>query len=329
MKVSLVIPVYNVERYIEKCARSLFSQTYEDIEIVFVNDCTPDHSVEIIEKVLTEYPEMQEKVTILHNEKNVGCAASRRRGLDHVSGEYLIQLDSDDYVAPDYVKLMAESAIANDSDMVICDYCHVFDDGHQVEFRVNPPADAKECLNAFMSGMVHNGLWNKMMRRSVLVEHDIYPLNHVRMLEDKPITTRVCYFSKKISYVNKILYYYYKQNPNSISLDNKSVFAEDFKNIISFFDEFFSDKNIDSGLRKSYNYFKLNAISNLLLYAGKEYKEYMDSLLKPISVAEICSQPVIPMHYKLSVLAYKLNIPFSYHIVRQVIKTMRAIMLPR
>ena len=90
-RVSVCIPVYGVEKYIERCARSLFEQTMTDgIEFIFVNDCTKDNSIEILEKVLEEYPHRKEQVKIIHHEKNRGLVAARNTGLEHATGDYII-----------------------------------------------------------------------------------------------------------------------------------------------------------------------------------------------------------------------------------------------
>ncbi|MBO5667722.1 MAG: glycosyltransferase family 2 protein, partial [Lentisphaeria bacterium] len=89
IKVSVCIPVYGVEKYIERCARSLFEQTMRDgIEFIFVNDCTPDKSIEILEQILSEYPHRQEQTKIIHHKQNGGLVAARNTGLAHASGEY-------------------------------------------------------------------------------------------------------------------------------------------------------------------------------------------------------------------------------------------------
>ena len=97
-KVSVIIPVYGVEKYIERCARSLFEQTLDDIEYLFIDDCTPDRSVEILKQVLDEYPHRKNQVIIHRMEKNSGQAAVRKWGMLNVAGEYVIHCDSDDWV---------------------------------------------------------------------------------------------------------------------------------------------------------------------------------------------------------------------------------------
>ena len=108
--VSVIIPVYGVEKYIERCARSLFEQTMEDLEYIFVDDCTPDASMDILARVMDDYPARRCQVKVLHNEVNRGLAYTRRRGVEASTGDYIIHCDSDDYVEKDiYEKLYAKA----------------------------------------------------------------------------------------------------------------------------------------------------------------------------------------------------------------------------
>lgn len=97
-KVSIIIPVYGVEKYIERSARSLFEQTLDDIEYLFIDDCTPDKSVEILKRVLEEYPHRKSQVVIHRMEQNSGQAKVREWGMRNATGEYVIHCDSDDWV---------------------------------------------------------------------------------------------------------------------------------------------------------------------------------------------------------------------------------------
>ena len=127
--ISIIIPVYGVEKYIEKCVRSLFEQTYENLEYIFVNDCTKDSSMEILKTVLSEYPDRISNVTIINNEKNIGQSGSRKKGILAANGHYMIHCDSDDWVDLDYYEKIAKKAEETDADIICCDYRAEFQDG--------------------------------------------------------------------------------------------------------------------------------------------------------------------------------------------------------
>ena len=107
IKVSICIPIYEVERFIERCARSLFTQSYQNIEYIFVNDCTPDHSIDVLQEVLKEYPNRAKFVNIVSHNINRGLAAARQTAIRHATGDYMFHLDSDDYLEHDAIRLYA------------------------------------------------------------------------------------------------------------------------------------------------------------------------------------------------------------------------------
>ena len=110
MKVSVCSPVYGVEKYIERCARSLFDQTMKnDIEFIFVDDCTPDRSIEVLEAILSEYPERRSQVKIVRHSHNKGLTGARNTALKEASGEYIIHCDSDDWVDLEAYKTVLET----------------------------------------------------------------------------------------------------------------------------------------------------------------------------------------------------------------------------
>lgn len=122
-KVSIIVPVYGVEKYIERCARSLFEQTLDGIEYLFIYDCTLDKSIEILKNVLEEYPQRKNQVKIVSHEKNMGLPIAIQSGLKVASGEYIIHCDSDDWVDVTMYEKMYNKAIEEGSDVVVCDFC--------------------------------------------------------------------------------------------------------------------------------------------------------------------------------------------------------------
>ena len=123
MKVSMVVPVYNAAPFIERCARSLFEQTMDDIEYVFVDDGSTDDGIAKLLSVLEEYPNRKPNVKIVHHAKNSGTAETRKDGCKSATGEYLIYIDSDDYADLTMAEKMYAKAKESDADMVVCDFC--------------------------------------------------------------------------------------------------------------------------------------------------------------------------------------------------------------
>ena len=168
-KVSVIIPVYGVEKYIERCARSLFEQTLDDIEYIFVDDCSPDRSIAILENIIKEYqPRLNKEhknVRIEKMSQNSGLPNVRRYGIKLATSDYIAHCDSDDWVELDMYQQMYNKAIEEDADVVVCDY--VVTNGTSVIKTINachaksPGQLIEKCL--FQRDPW--SLWNKLFKR--------------------------------------------------------------------------------------------------------------------------------------------------------------------
>lgn len=213
-EVSIIIPVYNVEQYIERCARSLFEQTETDLEFIFVNDCTPDSSMQILNDVIKDYPSRKNHIKILENEKNLGVAETRFKGIMEASGEYIIHCDSDDWVDRDMYRILYEKAKAENLDIVWCDFYRT--DGITNKYdKQNTLQEKSYVLKNILIAKKMGSLCNHLVKHSLLLEHQyIEPISS--FMEDVVLLVQYFYYSNKIGYVNQPLYYYY-ENIESIS----------------------------------------------------------------------------------------------------------------
>jgi len=218
-KVSIIITVYKAEQYIERCARSLFEQTFKELEFVFVNDFTPDTSIQILKKVIDEYSDRKNQVTILNHDYNKGVAAARNTGLDRVRGEYILQVDSDDWVEKSMVEESYVIAEANDSDIVWTDFYVDFpyEPKKSIYRKQNVPGKVDLCINEILSGFLHAGLWNKFMKRSICLLHNIRFPEGVNMCEDTVFVILFLLNSEHITYLQKA-FYHYVQNPDALTI---------------------------------------------------------------------------------------------------------------
>ena len=121
-KVSIIVPIYRVEEYIERCAESLFAQTFDDIEYIFVDDCSPDKSVEILQRTLEKYPHRKRLTRIERLSSNSGLPAVRRQGIQLASGDYTVHCDSDDWMDVHAIKELYTFALSGHYDMVFYDF---------------------------------------------------------------------------------------------------------------------------------------------------------------------------------------------------------------
>ena len=196
-KVSVIVPIYNVEIYIEKCVRSLFEQTLDDIEYIFVNDCTQDNSMKILEKVLLEYPHRKPQVNIFNHEKNQGQAGARATGMKAMTGEYMIHCDPDDWVELNMYETMYNTAKENNSDLVVCNFYKV--ENNIITKSIQQRYYDKVGITTLLKYNFWCSLWNNMIKSSIIIIHDIYPIYGINYGEDLNIICRVLYY-KKIEY---------------------------------------------------------------------------------------------------------------------------------
>lgn len=207
VKVSVIIPVYKAEKYIQKCCETLFQQTLEEVEYIFVNDCTPDNSIERIREVLNNYQGCGDRVTIITHEKNLGVSQSRQDGVDHAVGDYIIHCDPDDWVESDMYELMYEKARTTNADVVICDFMVET----ALDATVNTqhlPSDKREVFRAVNKGSLHAGLCNKMVKRTAWNELNCRFNNKISLWEDMSVVLPLLLSASKVEKIDMPLYHY-------------------------------------------------------------------------------------------------------------------------
>lgn len=222
---SVILPFYNCEVTIERCLRSLFDQDYSDFEIIAVNDCSTDNTVRIINNLISTYPdEISSKLRIICHDENKGSGAARTTGMRAAKGKYLIQVDGDDYVHPHYLSRMVE-ATKGDADIVICQVVRVMKNGQSV--ICDDCVDVnEELICKLLEGTNSSGLWNKLIKTSIVREHDIYPYEGLSLYDDLSVSYRAVYFSKLINYVKTPLYFLDRTSEDSLTYSyNESVVA--------------------------------------------------------------------------------------------------------
>ena len=235
MSVSVIIPIYRVEAFIERCAWSLMEQTLKDVEFIFVDDCSPDKSIDILYDVLADYPERVSQVIILRHEENRGLPAARNTGLAYATGEYIFHCDSDDYLESDALEQMYNSAVEHDADVVYSDwYLDIAPFKHRY---MSCPAytTSEEALRGLLHGTMKYNVWNKLVRRSLYgstallpmggAERGAFPEGH-GMGEDM---TMILLFAqaKKVAYLPKCTYHYVRQNENAFTAARSEASYDD------------------------------------------------------------------------------------------------------
>ena len=225
--VSILVPVYKAEKYIERCARSLFEQTYPNLEFIFVDDASPDKSIEILQKVIQYYPKWQNSTLIIHHHKNRGIAAARNTLIDNCKGEFLFHVDSDDWIEPNAIELLMERQLETDADIVSGKYYrHTINEEQEESIIVVPSSqgkDKEETLKVMLKFGSVVATWNRLIRSSLYHDNNIRYAEGIDAGEDLMITPRLVYYSRKVASCNSITYHYNRNNPNSyVSVFNHS-----------------------------------------------------------------------------------------------------------
>ncbi len=218
--VSVLVPVYGVEKYIAECARSLFCQTWQNIEYVFVDDCSPDRSIEVLRQVIAEYPHREHQVHIVRQDRNRGLGAARKRAVEESSGEYLMHVDSDDRITPDAVEELVAAAMATSADIVDGAYCEFGDDDSVTGNAVLPPHISKEqyLKRMLLQNIVKNNIWGRLYRRSLYTAHAINSIEGVDYGEDFGIVPRLMLHASR-TYIDDVVYHY--RNCNAASYTHR------------------------------------------------------------------------------------------------------------
>lgn len=215
-KVSVVVSVYEAQPYIERCARSLFEQTYPNLEYVFVDDCTPDNSIDILKRVMKEYPEREKAVKIIRHEVNRGLAAVRNTGFDNSSGEFICVVDSDDWMEINGIEKLVAEQVATDADVVWGKALMHNEDGEVVmsEPKYKDLEEWRMCYFRFTRNytMVN---WRRIIRRSLLEQYHIRHEEGRHIGNDKQLMPLIAYYAKSFSTIDDVVYHYEKRNPNS------------------------------------------------------------------------------------------------------------------
>lgn len=263
--VSILVPVYNVSNYIERCAHSLFLQTFDDIEYIFVNDGTPDDSIEKLQKIIGQYPSRKNNIKIIHHKKREGVVVARETALNASSGEYISFIDSDDFIEPDMIESMYNAAKKENADVVVCDFW--IDYFSKKEYREDYiPESKNELYFEFLNDeRTFSSLCNKLIRHTLCLNKGCRVPADLKYRTDGYAMLRIYYYANKIIKINKPFYHYIQYNLRSIT---KSKSEQHYESIILFWtlnDAFFQEKKIDEKYQNAIEFGKIKNKIRLLI----------------------------------------------------------------
>jgi glycosyltransferase involved in cell wall biosynthesis len=214
-----------VEKYIKRCAESLFAQQFEDMEFIFVDDCTPDRSMEVLQTVIEKnrpsFAEMKWTIRTERMPQNSGLAAVRKYGVAIATGDYIAHCDSDDWLEPSTFHRMYDKAVTDDLDMVFCDYYKSSDTNRTSCSRLGDvKLDKEAILRAMLTDQLPTHSLVMTMCRKTLYNNITYPTGS--MAEDWCTVFQLLFLSNGLGYVREPLYNYYT-NASSISFNPRRI----------------------------------------------------------------------------------------------------------
>ncbi|MDV2446930.1 glycosyltransferase family 2 protein [Elizabethkingia anophelis] len=299
--VSIIVPIYNVQEYIEKCIRSLFEQSYKTIEYIFIDDCGQDQSLRVLNTLVNEYPERKHHVKVLKHQENKGLPAARNTGMGETLGKYIYHCDSDDWADERLIEDLVSKAEITNADIVFCDFYNVYGEEKHI-YQQHKKETYEEYLKDFFMGYSQGSVWNKLFKRSLFNENQIKFPEGLPMLEDLRTIVQLYYFADKIEYLPRPLYYYIKSRASSISgveYQKSTKLSIDRIENVKGIQSFLTEKKI-TNVDLELSLLKLGAKQNLLINATtittlKEWRGIFPEANKYVKKSHL------PSYYKIIV----------------------------
>lgn len=323
--VSILVPVYGTEKYIEKCVRSILDQTYTNIEIVIVNDCTPDNSMKIIRDLMASYPNRTNNVKIVNHTVNQGLAVSRNDCIDAASGDFVFFLDSDDWIDPKTIETLVDKQLETKADIVSSKYFVNEDELKSSYIEPNHPT-REAMLTHYLTQGWHHELWGRLIRHSIFTNNNIRCIPGCDMAEDWRMTPMLVWYARKIAFVDKH-FYHYRHNDNSMCFSPLSVERrteqrrQTYQNLISLYvffvnkDRKYADMVINLCASKCFQIL-MEAISTKNKDLFLEFRKKMLDYPREVRDKILSVSHAVALHFPFS---YRIEV-FLHYITKQIKK---------
>lgn len=259
-KISIIIPVYNTEKYLIKCLNSIKNQTFQDFEALLIDDGSSDSSP----KILDDYARNDTRFKVFHKE-NGGVTKARKYGIDKATGNYIVWVDSDDWIEEKHLELLYDAITKENADICVCNFIKDSNDGEKKYYEIIK--DINNPLKSLIEEDTCRGcLCTKISQRALYAEADLFPPEGINCWEDKIITANLYYYSKKTVHIPIFTYHVNDLNNASLtrSSSNAKKNAEDKINVAKYFDSDTRFSNLDLTTQKyaiKYSIFMQNYIN--------------------------------------------------------------------
>lgn len=315
-RISIIVPIYKVENYLERCINSILNQTFKDYELLLIDDGSPDNCANICDK----FSKIDSRIKVIH-QQNHGVAYTRNVGISLAKGEYVTFVDSDDYVDKDFLSELYNKAEQQKLDFVYCNYfrCKSNKQEEITEKECHAPMEA---INASLEGTLDGYLWLKLIRNSILKENCITFEENINLWEDIIFTIKVLFSCKSVGYVNKCLYYYNTDNQNSYCNKNYQNRNKDLLNAENYIEEFLKNNNY---CEIEYIYKLQIKVVLLIFYSAKTIKEKKKALSLFNNSKKIYKNKEIQLHNRISLFFYCNNCSCLGFVYENIIKFLKKI----
>ncbi|MBX9987786.1 glycosyltransferase [Priestia aryabhattai] len=314
-KISIIVPIYNVQAYLERCIESLINQTYKNIEIILVNDGSTDNCKNICEL----YKQRDDRIVVVHKE-NGGLSSARNAGIEIATGKYIAFVDSDDWVSIHMYKILTNLIEKYQADVAECEYLRTDSLLNSVnnDTSNNNVISVKNNVEAlflhFGNSKFQQVVWNKIYKRTLFKEIR-FPVGKIH--EDEFITYKIIYNAKKLVSISEQLYYYFERT-NSIMGEGFSLKTLDRLEAFEEKERFFRSKNSELASLARDQYLNDSINSYYLMGKSKniDNKDTHEYNLKKIIIAKINSGKLHKRNVKVKFILFKLN-PSIYNFAKK------------
>lgn len=323
-KVSICVPVYGVEKYIGRCAETLFKQTYDNIEYIFVNDCTPDESMSILENILKLYPERKKQVRIINHKSNLKLGNARNTAVSAATGDFIIHVDSDDYIDLNLVEKCVKLQKKTQADIIYFDGIQYTNKSNGLISRPRYNTQESLLLNT-LSRRIPVSIWGLMIRRSLYVDNNIQVEGNINCSEDFIVTSRLFYFTHNIAKLDNVFYHYDCTNEGSITAKKSLSSIRDNIKVLDFIADFYKDKEDKYQIAVLEGSIDLN-IDNLCASVRLKDRELFDDIKQRLRFASNSIGIMIPPRFarilKMNLFMAKIYVTLGFG-VNAIIRNIR------
>ena len=263
-KVSIIVPVYNIENYIRVCVESILAQTYASLELILVDDGSKDNSGILCD----EYAVIDPRVKVIHKE-NGGVSSARNAGLRQAKGDWIMHVDGDDWIEPDMIESLIEAAKATEADLVFSDFIKY---GPNAGNNQLPSwnSDKIDSMSRYIA-YVMTTIWGSIAKRSLYIDHSLKSPEGISYCEDFHLIVRLCHYAKKIANVHRP-FYHYRYRPTSIMSNMSRKTESDEQWVYQDTIRFFKEQGVYEDYRKVMSWRTLKSAQELLLDPSEHHR---------------------------------------------------------